>query len=71
MSFKKMDELLSSFDLLTDADIMLFKTWLFFAAGKIQISSETKMLIDLAGGFVTEERGYVEIKVRQRGNCYE
>ena len=30
--------------------------------GKIQISSETKMLIDLAGGFVTEERGYVEIK---------
>ena len=35
-----------------------------FSAGKIQISSETKMLIDLAGGFVTEERGYVEIKVR-------
>ena len=30
--------------------------------GKIQISCETKMLIDLAGGFVTEERGYVEIK---------
>ena len=37
-----------------------------FSAGKIQISSETKMLIDLAGGFVTEERGYVEIKVRKR-----
>merc|ERR1719188_1467257 len=30
--------------------------------GRIQISSETKMLIDLAGGFVTEERGFVEIK---------
>jgi len=30
--------------------------------GRIQISSETKMLIDLAGGFITEERGYVEIK---------
>ena len=35
----------------------------FYSAGKIQISGDTKMLIDLAGGFVTEERGIVEIKV--------
>ena len=32
-------------------------------AGKIQISYNTKLMLDVNGGFTTEERGTVEIKV--------
>ncbi len=31
--------------------------------GKIQISAETNMMLDMAGGFVTDERGSIEVKV--------
>ena len=32
------------------------------AAGMIQISNTTNMLLDMQGGFKTEERGGVEVK---------
>ena len=32
-------------------------------AGKIQVSNSTNMILDMQGGFVTVERGGVEIKV--------
>ena len=32
-------------------------------AGKIQISNSTNMILDMQGGFKTEERGGVEVKV--------
>ena len=32
------------------------------AAGKIQISNSTNMILDMQGGFKTEERGGVEVK---------
>ena len=31
--------------------------------GKIQISNSTNMILDMQGGFKTEERGGVEVKV--------
>ena len=34
--------------------------------GKIQISNSTNMILDMQGGFKTEERGGVEVKVRIR-----
>ena len=34
-----------------------------FEAGRIQISNCTNMLLDMLGGFRTEERGGIEIKV--------
>ena len=34
----------------------------FLIAGKIQISNSTNMILDMQGGFKTEERGGVEVK---------
>ena len=34
------------------------------AAGMIQISNATNMILDMQGGFKTEERGEMEVKVR-------
>ena len=34
-----------------------------FSGGKIQISNSTNMILDMQGGFRTEERGGVEMKV--------
>lgn len=39
------------------------KTVNFPLAGKIQISNSTNMMLDMQGGFKTEERGGVEVKV--------
>ena len=36
---------------------------LWSVAGMIQISNTTNMLLDMQGGFKTEERGGVEVKV--------
>jgi hypothetical protein len=36
---------------------------IFVLAGKIHISNSTNMILDMQGGFRTEERGAVEIKV--------
>ena len=36
---------------------------LFLTAGRIQISNSTSMILDMQGGFLTAERGGVEIKV--------
>ena len=36
---------------------------LYSLAGMIQISNTTNMLLDMQGGFKTEERGGVEVKV--------
>lgn len=33
-------------------------------AGKVQISSETKLMLDVMGGFLTEERGAIYMKVK-------
>ena len=33
------------------------------SAGKIQISNSTNMILDMQGGFVTKERGGVDVKV--------
>ena len=33
------------------------------AAGMIQISNSTNMILDMQGGFKTEERGEMEVKV--------
>ena len=38
--------------------------FLFFLADKIQISKTTWMMLSMQGGFVTEERGLIEVKVR-------
>ena len=38
----------------------------YIIAGKIQISNSTNMILDMQGGFKTEERGGVEVKVRIR-----
>ena len=32
-------------------------------AGKIQISNSTNMILDMQGGFLTKERGGVDVKV--------
>jgi len=32
-------------------------------AGRIQISSCTSMMLEVVGGYVTEERGTIEVKV--------
>ena len=37
--------------------------YVFPSAGMIQISNTTNMLLDMQGGFKTEERGGVEVKV--------
>ena len=34
-----------------------------FLAGRIQISNSTNMILDMQGGFKTEERGEMEVKV--------
>ena len=44
-------------------DAALFLLYLFPSAGMIQISNTTNMLLDMQGGFKTEERGGVEGKV--------
>ena len=31
-------------------------------AGKIQISQDTNMLLDMVGGYITTERGDIEVK---------
>ena len=36
---------------------------IYSLAGMIQISNTTNMLLDMQGGFRTEERGGVEVKV--------
>ena len=36
--------------------------YVWSAAGMIQISNTTNMLLDMQGGFKTEERGGVEVK---------
>jgi len=41
---------------------------LFVAAGKIQVSAETKMLLDMEGGFMFTERGCIEIKASYLDN---
>ena len=33
--------------------------------GMIQLSQSTNMILDMQGGYVTEERGSIEVKVRQ------
>ena len=33
------------------------------SAGKIQISNSTNMILDMQGGFLTKERGGVDVKV--------
>lgn len=35
-----------------------------FTASKIQLSTETKLLLDDIGGFITAERGLLDIKVK-------
>ena len=35
------------------------------SAGKIQISNSTNMILDMQGGFLTKERGGVDVKVRR------
>ena len=37
----------------------------FLSGGKIQISNSTNMILDMQGGFRTEERGGVEMKVNK------
>lgn len=43
---------------------MLTFIFLYFLADKIQISKTTWMMLSMQGGFVTEERGLIEVKVR-------
>ncbi|TRY67940.1 hypothetical protein TCAL_03769 [Tigriopus californicus] len=38
--------------------------------GKVQISSETKLMLDVMGGFITEERGPIYIKGKGRLNTF-
>jgi hypothetical protein len=35
-------------------------------AGRIQISSCTSMMLEVVGGYVTEERGTIEVKVTKK-----
>ena len=35
----------------------------YITAGRIQISNSTNMILDMQGGFKTEERGGIEVKV--------
>ena len=35
-------------------------------AGKIQISNSTNMMLEVVGGYKTEERGTIDIKVRKK-----
>ena len=44
--------------------IWLTFIFLYFLADKIQISKTTWMMLSMQGGFVTEERGLIEVKVR-------
>jgi hypothetical protein len=37
--------------------------YFFNVAGRIQISSCTSMMLEVVGGYVTEERGTIEVKV--------
>lgn len=38
--------------------------------GKVQISSETKLMLDVMGGFLTEERGAIYMKGKGRLNTF-
>lgn len=40
---------------------------LLFPGGKIQVSNSTNMMLECVGGYVTQERGTVEIKVQILG----
>ena len=42
----------------------LLKLHYSIPAGKIQVSNTTNMILDMQGGFITVERGGVEIKVK-------
>ena len=44
-------------------DSVSYFLYVFPSAGMIQISNTTNMLLDMQGGFRTEERGGVEVKV--------
>ena len=49
----------------------LFQMWQSLSifhdsAGKIHISNSTNMILDMQGGFVTKERGGVDVKVRPK-----
>ena len=41
----------------------MFYLILLYSAGKIQISNSTNMILDMQGGFLTKERGGVDVKV--------
>ena len=48
------------------SDYLYSNLFLASLAGKIQVSNATNMMLECVGGYVTQERGTVEIKVRWR-----